>query len=208
MSSLSSCHWIEQLSFQEQHCSKQMRGHLQAQAQKEEWVLRPGCQGPLGPRQDWHCTTNSSFSHTHLSPFRSRKPGQAPCTSPSPLLSPHTYTKARRRVCWALLALGVQASKRQKVQLRLSWKGSRRLRQEQGCIRHRGIRCFSAQGLDTILHKGNSNKTSKLNSFVPDTMVAVETTARAASRANVTAGHGGGKKGRREASPVLSSTAA
>lgn len=39
-------------------------------------------------------------------------------------------------------------------------------------------------------------------------MVAVETTARAASRANVTAGHGGGNKGRGEASPVLSSTAA
>lgn len=46
-----------------------------------------------------------------------------------------------------------------------------------------------------IFHNGDSNKISKLNSFVPDTMAAVEAIAAGASGAKVTAGHGSGKWG-------------
>lgn len=62
-----------------------------------------------------------------------------------------------------------------------------------------GLDTSQLRALDTILHKRDSNKIGKLNSFVPDTMVAVETTARATSRAKVTGGHGSGKTGRKEA---------
>lgn len=61
---------------------------------------------------------------------------------------------------------------------------------------------------DTILHKGNSSEIGKLNSFVPDTMAAVEAaveaTAGAASRAKVTAGHGSGKCGKEKQGSVHS----
>lgn len=58
-----------------------------------------------------------------------------------------------------------------------------------------GMRCFSG----AILHKGDTSKIGKLNSFEPGTMAAVEATARAARGAEVMAGHGSGHMERREA---------
>lgn len=153
MSSLSSCHWIEQLSFQEQQCSKQMRAHIQAQAQKEEWVLRLDAR-PLGPSKTGTAPLIPPFPYT-LESFQVQETRPSPCASPSPLTPTQ---KQGGRVCWALLALGSRLVRGRRSSWGWAGKGADDSDRNKGCIRHRGIRCLSAQGLDTILHKGTPTK--------------------------------------------------
>lgn len=137
--------------------------------------LNPGL---LSSRQDWQCTTNSSPCHTCLRPFRSGESGPLKQDCHATSHAHFSTQKQEGTFTEHCLLLGS------------SWgwagKGGDAFDKNKDCIRHKGMRYFSG----AIFHNVDSNKIGKLNSFVPDTMAAVEGIAGGASGAKVTAGHG------------------
>lgn len=172
-----------------------MGGRIQTRAQKEEHTALTS--DTKDYRKDKQSQARLTLSPIPLFPIRAwglsgpRNQAWPPKQGRhSPLPSPHQSKEGKSAEHCLLLGPRLGHGKMS------SWgwagKGGHFSDKNKGCNGHKGITYFSG----AIPHKGDSNKIGKLKSFVPNTMAA---TARAASRTKVTAGHGSGKTGRREA---------